>query len=345
MLVPTRLRQLSHSTARLVLIPGDSSTATHLLLEGVGPPDLLAEIPEPSSPQARTLVQGALRRPEISRLIARRRLAQCLRLPARLALRQTISLPVEAESNLSEVVGYELDRYTPFRADQVYFGYRVLGRDGAARQLSVEMTVVRRVTVDEWLTTARNLSFRPERIEVAHPGPDTAYLQTLLTPDVSMHPRARQRLRPALATFAAILAVASIAIPFSATEQQAAAMRDEIAGLQKRSEEVAALKKKIATLREDQDFVIKQKSLSLTSSELLWEITHLLPDDTWLTDLHAAGSDVELSGISGSASRLIGLIEQSGRFRETAFRSPIIAESVTGKERFSIATHVVAEHR
>lgn len=42
-------------------------------------------------------------------------------LAADAVLLQTIHLPVAAARNLSAVVGYELDRYTPFEADRLYF--------------------------------------------------------------------------------------------------------------------------------------------------------------------------------------------------------------------------------
>jgi hypothetical protein len=44
-------------------------------------------------------------------------------------LRQIITLPLAAEENLQQTLRFEIDRYTPFRADQVYFDYRIKARD------------------------------------------------------------------------------------------------------------------------------------------------------------------------------------------------------------------------
>ena len=50
------------------------------------------------------------------------RLALCL--PAGAGLRRTLALPLAARDNLAQVVGFEIDRQTPFRAVQVSMDVR-----------------------------------------------------------------------------------------------------------------------------------------------------------------------------------------------------------------------------
>src|SRR6185312_16665698 len=66
-------------------------------------------------------------------------------------LRRTIALPAAAEDNLRQVLAFEMDRQTPFKADQVYFDYRVRARAAADRNLQVELTVVPRSQLDQEL--------------------------------------------------------------------------------------------------------------------------------------------------------------------------------------------------
>src|SRR5688572_5073293 len=63
-------------------------------------------------------------------------------------LRRTLHLPLAAEENLRQVLGFEMDRQSPFRADQVYFDQRVLARDVATKQLTVELALVPRTHAD-----------------------------------------------------------------------------------------------------------------------------------------------------------------------------------------------------
>jgi general secretion pathway protein L len=345
-LIPEGLRELSREKGWLVLLLSADSAPARLFVEtSAAPPDLLAQIPEPGNAESRTSLQAVLQRPEISKLIGRGEFGLCLRIPSRSALCRTIDLPLAAESNLSEVVGFELDRYTPFRADQVYYTHRLLERDAAAQRLSVEITIVPKPVVDEALAIARNLGWTPDRVDVADPSPHASHSNNLLAPTASAARRSGLRATYGLAISAAILAVAAIAIPFAAAEHEAAAMTEEVASLEKQSANAATVGKEILALRSGEDFLLNQKQRSRTMSELLAQITHLLPDDTWLTDLRVTGSDVELTGVSASASRLVGILEQSGQFRDTNFHSPVTADQGSGKERFSIVTHLVQEHR
>jgi hypothetical protein len=55
-----------------------------------------------------------------------------LRLAGRSVLVRDLTLPGAAEENLAQVLRYEMDRYTPFKADSVYHGFQVLGRDAGS---------------------------------------------------------------------------------------------------------------------------------------------------------------------------------------------------------------------
>ena len=77
-----------------------------------------------------------------------------------------------------------------------------------------------------------------------------------------------------------------------------------------------------------------------TVTELLDALTHLAPDDTWLTELQIAGTDIRLTGAAGSATALLGLIAQSPDFRNAAFRSPVVQDSRLGRERFDLGAQI-----
>lgn len=99
---------------------------------------------------------GILPAPVRKRLLAGAR-AQCLRwplpfevtpgsaklvLPSAEVMAQTISLPATATADLQRVLAFELDRYTPFTAEQVHFTARVTQR--TAERVSVLLVVVER---------------------------------------------------------------------------------------------------------------------------------------------------------------------------------------------------------
>jgi general secretion pathway protein L len=306
---------------------------------------VLAQLADPNAPEAGAAVQAALRQPGIADQLARGELGLCLRLPARWGLCRTLDLPLAAETNLAEVIGFELDRYTPFRAEQACFCHRIIARDPGAQRLSVEITVVPKPVLDGALRMADDLGWVPERVDVVDANQNLGHSDNLLSAVAPAARRGRTRATIGLAIIAAALTVAAVAIPFVAAERRASAMTEDLAEVEKQAQTAIALQKEIATLSDGQDFLVARKRQARTASSLLADVTHLLPDNTWLSELRINGQDIELIGITASASALIGILEQSGLFRDTTFRSPVVPDPSSGRERFGIGAHIVPEHR
>ncbi len=341
--MPARLRQLSVRLEQIVLmldrgevvLSHDHGTRA-IVLGRIGDGDHRGRC---------ETVQSILKRRGMGRLLARGKLILCLRLPSNCALRSTIELPAIAESNLAEIVAFELDRHTPFQAEQVYFSYRLLPRDTATQSLRLEVTVVPRAVVDAALKTAAELGLEPDRVEVAGPTPEARPSENLLIEEGWPAARgAGASLTLALSGAAIVLAAIAIAIPVETAHHKAAEMAQEFAAARKRAEAAAAMRQQLAALREEENFLIGRKRQERTLSRLLFETTRILPDDTWLVEFQLVGTDVQLTGLAGSASALIGVLEQSKVFRNTTFRSPVTQDTEAGRERFSIAAHVVQEN-
>nr|GFC58127.1 hypothetical protein [Tanacetum cinerariifolium] len=56
-------------------------------------------------------------------------------LPASMMLVQTLLLPTAAVRDLHNVIGFELDKYTPYPRDQMQYVARVIGKEGALAQV------------------------------------------------------------------------------------------------------------------------------------------------------------------------------------------------------------------
>lgn len=65
-----------------------------------------------------------------------RELRRVLLLPPSAVLRRVLTLPAAALDNLRTVLGFELDRQTPFKPEQVNFDSRVLPHEPSARRCS-----------------------------------------------------------------------------------------------------------------------------------------------------------------------------------------------------------------
>lgn len=270
---------------------------------------------------------------------AARGLPVSLRLPQRAALTVTIELPLVAEANLADVVGFELDRHTPFRADQVYYRHRVIERRPEAQRLVVEVTLAPRLTVERALAAAAALGVTPERVEITK-GDGMAAAAEPLTELPGADSRRARVIDRALAVAALLLACALVAVPLVSVHRRAAMLSAEFDAARSRMAAISQLRHEIATLRRNADFLVRLKRRTPPLSQLLDETTHILPDNTWLSEFQIAGGKAELSGCTASASALIGLLERSTTFRDTHFSSSVTRDSARDCEHFSIAAEI-----
>jgi general secretion pathway protein L len=107
--------------------------------------------------------------------------------------------------------------------------------------------------------------------------------------------------------------------------------------------EVDAVRKQIdATLRLN-EFLAKRKTDRPTVTELLDEVTRLLPDNTWLAQLTLRDRTLALTGTSARAAALIAELEQSRLLSGVSFSAPVTQDPRQGGERFNLSATVTNE--
>jgi len=265
-----------------------------------------------------------------------------LRLPSERSLNTVMRLPLAAKANLDEVVEFELDRHTPFRPDQVLFAGRIVGEDAQAGLVDVEIILVPRLTADEAVARVRRLGFSPTRIDIgAAEGGRSITGNLLRTGHDSLWRPADRRLVAALALAAIVLAIVAISLPVILAQRTEEALTERFAAVKQQALDAASLQKKIDTLRRTELFVVDRRRTTPTVSQLLFDTTHVLPDDTSLLSWQIAGDELQIQGVTQSAAALVGVLEHSKIFERGSFKSPVTQEP-TGGERFNIATHVAS---
>jgi len=73
---------------------------------------------------------------------------------------------------------------------------------------------------------------------------------------------------------------------------------------------------------------------------VLEALSKLLPDHTYVTEMHLAGNKLQISGITSDAPSLIPLIEQSQHFTRATFYAPTTRSPSDPGERFHIEARV-----
>ncbi|MGE4073762.1 MAG: PilN domain-containing protein [Lysobacterales bacterium] len=259
---------------------------------------------------------------------------QVLMLPSAGTLRRRLTLPLAAEEHLASVLAFEMDRQTPFRADQIYFDHRIQKRDPTARTMLVELLAVPRAVLDELLQKVGNLPLDAADVAVA----DLPAGFNLLPPERRAR-RVDKRLRVNLILGAAAVALIWLVMwqSLALREQAIEHLNADKAQSSAAAMQSAELKRQLRDAIEGASFLADKKAGQAVTVDVLAEITRLVPDDTWLERLSFIGNQVQLQGQSARADKLIGILTDSRCLSKPQFQGIIQPDGATGKERFSLA--------
>ena len=267
-----------------------------------------------------------------------------LRLPAGQVLRPNVEVPIAAAENLREVLAFEMDRHTPFSADEVLFDFRVTGSDAELQRLGIELLVARKRDVDRALALAGTMGLSPECVTGPAAGEPGAE-------DFNLLPRADRprpsRLVPRLVAMTAVvtlvLAGVTLGLWFERQQETLERLEARVAELRAATGETGRLEQKVAHLLAVSGYLVEQKRRRPQMVEILDEVTRRLPDEHWLISYSFRNGTVRLAGYSDDPSSVLRLLEQSSLFSEARFAAPVTMDPRIGKERFNMVATVARE--
>ena len=270
------------------------------------------------------------------------------RMRARAALRhdealvRRVTLPAATEENLAQVLGFEMDRLSPFKADEVYFDQRVISNDAASGQIVVELAMARREAVDARVRELDALGVSVQGVALlddARRSPDTFDL--LPSEQRGERETPRERLvRNALVAAVVLLFLAALVFPVWKKREAVVNLLPALEKARADAQATDSVLRELERLSGDYNFLLTRKYSWPSTAGVVEELSRLLPDTTWLQqlDIKTAGKakEVILTGETVSSSKLIELLEQSKMLQNAAPRGPTTRGSTPGSERFMI---------
>jgi len=259
-------------------------------------------------------------------------------LPARCCLIRRRKVPRAAAERIRDVLALEIERSTPFRMEEVRQAWRLAGPaplDNAG--LEVVHVIAKRRLVDPLLADARGLGVPISAVDLIDAKEDSMGFNLLSRREVP--PSLAGRLSWTIAIAATLLFLVSAAAVVVTLQRQDRALerlevetnaaRKEAQAVRKRIQDADSLSERIGALRlrraEGVPFIV------------LWEeVTRLLPDMAWLTNLRVENDTLWIDGYARSASELVGIIARSSIFSGVALSAPVVREEARGSERFQI---------
>lgn len=262
-------------------------------------------------------------------------LPRWLLLPPQGVLRRRMLLPAAAAERLRDVVGFEIDRQTPFQASSVRYDARVLGRreDG---QLEVELVAVPAARFDQAVAELGSLGSSLAGVDAMDE--QGRPLQVNLLP----LPLRRRRIDPmrrwngvlALVALMALLATAWQVLDNRA--DAAAAFAAQVEEQATRARVVAAQRQRLVDLVEGVAFLAQARAARPTTVEVLDELSRRLPDRTYLEKVSMEGDRLLLIGFSPEPAALVGSLEGSNLWASPALSGALQPDPRTGLDRFSL---------
>jgi general secretion pathway protein L len=263
-----------------------------------------------------------------------------LLLPAGSALRRRLSLPAAAAERLRDVVGFEIERQTPFAADAVAYDARVIGRREGDGPIDAELVVVPRAALDPQLAMLGPAAPSLAGIDVA--GADGVPLEVNLLP-----PAQRQRVRDPWRTWnLGLAAVAVFALGLAlwlVLENRRTAADNFDAQVEREAEparRASAQQQELTNLIQGQAFLQRKRAAYPTTVEVMDELSRRLPDGTSLEKLAIEENRLTLIGLSNEAPALIGRLQDSKLWRSPGLQGALQTDPTTRKDRFTLTADI-----
>ena len=262
-----------------------------------------------------------------------------LRLTKGQALTRVFKLPAVAEENLQQVTAFEMDRLTPFNANQVYYDVKLQDRLAATRQIRVELALAPKKTLDAIMDELLASGWRPERVDLETGQDDLKHnlLPEKFRPKQSRLPKI---VNIASATLLFSLLLIVLGLPILMNQRLLDELQSQVKSVTKVAKEVQDLRENAEKLSNENGFLLQKKSQEPVMVDMLEELTKVIPDQTSLNGLQYREHKVIIQGQSPAASSLIERMEASPYFKNTSFVSPVTKDVSNGQERFQIASEV-----
>ncbi|WP_202839835.1 PilN domain-containing protein [Luteimonas saliphila] len=326
--LPARMRDLFGLSPQRLLLRRSGSDLQLSLWRGEGV-RMLADVPMPELVSGEGDPLGTLLSPRMAEV------PRWLVLPATAVLRRQLTLPAAAGERLREVLGFEIDRQTPFTAAEVSYDARMLGRRGDD-QLEAELVVVPKATLDAALEGLGPLAPTLAGVDAADA------VDEPLGVDLMGGAQRRRRDDPWRRRNAVLLLVAAAALfagmwqMLANREAAAEVFAQQVDDAVRQARSASLEKRQLLDLIEGGAFLRATRAGKPTMVEVMDELARRLPDGTYLEKLSVEGDRVLLIGLSSEASALVGRLQGSPLWTSPALAGALQPDPRTRMDRFTL---------
>lgn len=334
--LPTRLRTLLGVDSRRLLIRTQAAGVA-FGLERNGDMQPLGELPTAAAGNVGDddVLDGLLP-PPIAEL------PRWALLPAEAVLRRRLLLPAAAADRLRDVLGYEIDRQTPFAADDVQFDAWIVGPRADGR-IDVELVVVQSSALDAWLAGIAGVTRTLSGVDVED-GVGGGLGVNLLPVERRWRRIDRSGRWNLLLLAVGVLALAMAMWQWLDNRRAAADALEQATARQLDSARAASTRRRqLIDLVDGIAYLQALRAGRPTMIELWDEVTRRLPDTTHLERFEVTRERMLLAGLSDEASSLVGRLEGAPHWRSPALTGALLPDPANSLDRFNLVAELVQD--
>ncbi|MFY9602594.1 MAG: PilN domain-containing protein [Pseudolabrys sp.] len=248
-----------------------------------------------------------------------------------------LELPKRAAEYLDGIVRSQIDRLTPWTANEAIFSW-TQPTDAPNDRINLTIAATAQSMIAPYLRAVAGFNAASIVVSTAQSnlGPQAAPIR-LLDQRVGSAVSVRRTLSILMAIFllSGLSAAASIGFSAIASDNLGAEQQELM-------RKISARKAAMRNLFDGSALHTLEKRKQTTPSSVitLEALSKLLPDDTYVTELRIDGERLQIVGMTSDAPSLIRLIEQSPHFARAIFFAPTTRSPGTTKEQFHIESHI-----
>ena len=256
-------------------------------------------------------------------------------------LQRRLLMPLAAAADPRKVVGYELDRQTPFKPDQLYYDVRVSTVAAPPGQVGLDLYAAPRAELDPMLERLAAIGVYPDCVDVQAGDGALAGVDLLPPGRRPRRPDKRRRLNWILAAGCVLLVVVVLAQWLGNRRAALAKMQDEVDAMRMQATQSEQLRAQLTAAVAASQFLVKRKAENPPPLAVLGELTRRMPATAWLDAMTLDDSGgLDIKGEADKAAALVDKLGGSKVFGEPKLQGVIQPDPATGKERFELTARV-----
>ncbi|WP_315784219.1 MULTISPECIES: PilN domain-containing protein [unclassified Bradyrhizobium] len=261
-----------------------------------------------------------------------------IHLAAENVLVRPLDFPKQAEPFLEGMIRTQIGRLTPWNLDQVLYGYSV--PRAANDRIALTLAATPRALVQPLLAFADHVGAAKLVVTADVGSADGLPIQIFKTSLRSSLAGGRDLGRVLKLGWLSV--AATTAVLLVSTTLVGGYLDGELEDTQAQVTRLrAALRPAMGAIAAD-GLLAKRKQTTPASVIVLDTLSKILPDETYVVEMHIENDRLQISGLTKDAPALIRLIEQSPQFSRATFYAPTTRTAGEAGERFHIEARINA---